>query len=77
LKARKIEFFSLENEAGSTRSALEAIPPVESESRRVEVGDSAWEWSFHFNAHWGAHVVGALGALHAWRGEGGGEVDRG
>ena len=36
---------------------------------RYERGEklaAAWEWSFHFRAHWGHHLVGALSALHAW-----------
>ena len=26
---------------------------------------AAWQWAFSFRAHWGAHVLGALSALHA------------
>jgi hypothetical protein len=32
------------------------------ESRRD--ADAVWEWKFHFDAHWGAHAVDALRALH-------------
>jgi hypothetical protein len=35
--------------------------------RAGQPGNAVWSWSFGFGAHWGAHVVGALGALHAWR----------
>jgi uncharacterized protein DUF5063 len=27
---------------------------------------AAWEWGFHFNAHWGHHTCGALYALQTW-----------
>jgi Domain of unknown function (DUF5063) len=27
---------------------------------------AAWEWGFHFNAHWGHHACGALYALQTW-----------
>lgn len=26
--------------------------------------EAAWYWRFHFTVHWGAHLVGALRALH-------------
>jgi hypothetical protein len=26
--------------------------------------DAVWRWRFTFDAHWGRHAVGALGALH-------------
>ena len=44
--------------------------------REGRPGDAAWEWSFHFSSHWGAHVIGALGAIQAWRSERGDEGDR-
>ena len=28
--------------------------------------NAAWEWAFHFRAHWGHHATAALYALHAW-----------
>ncbi|HYK03638.1 MAG TPA: DUF5063 domain-containing protein [Thermoanaerobaculia bacterium] len=33
---------------------------------RGEADAAAWEWSFHFRAHWGRHLTGALQALHVW-----------
>ena len=33
---------------------------------RGEAEGAAWEWSFHFRAHWGRHLTGALHALHVW-----------
>ncbi len=33
---------------------------------RGEVSAATWEWSFHFRAHWGYHLTGAVRALHAW-----------
>jgi hypothetical protein len=38
------------------------------ESRRD--ADAVWEWKFHFDAHWGAHAVDALRALHRACGRG-------
>lgn len=36
---------------------------------RIAAGEAeraaVWEWRFSFDAHWGHHAVGALGALHA------------
>jgi hypothetical protein len=37
--------------------------------RAYERGDRAgaiWEWSFGLHSHWGAHVTGAVRALHWW-----------
>lgn len=28
--------------------------------------NAAWEWAFHFRAHWGHHATAAIYALHAW-----------
>ena len=28
--------------------------------------EAAWEWQWHFQIHWGAHVADALGVLHEW-----------
>lgn len=27
---------------------------------------AAWEWAFHFHAHWGHHATAAIYALHSW-----------
>jgi hypothetical protein len=27
---------------------------------------AAWEWKFHFHAHWGSHAAGAIYALNSW-----------
>lgn len=34
--------------------------------RAGHTGAAAWEWAFHFRAHWGDHAVGALAALQAF-----------
>ncbi|MBD2451990.1 DUF5063 domain-containing protein [Nostoc sp. FACHB-152] len=26
--------------------------------------EALWEWRFHFEIHWGAHLVGAQRAIH-------------
>ena len=33
---------------------------------RGDLAGAAWEWAFHFRAHWGRHAMGAVNALHAW-----------
>jgi hypothetical protein len=34
--------------------------------------DVLWQWRFEFWSHWGAHAIGALGALHSRLAEAGG-----
>jgi hypothetical protein len=31
--------------------------------------DAAWDWRFHFQIHWGQHLVGAQRALHEYLSE--------
>lgn len=33
---------------------------------RGDVTGAAWEWAFHFRAHWGKHATGAIYALQSW-----------
>lgn len=33
---------------------------------RGQAEGAAWEWAFHFRAHWGRHLTSALHALHVW-----------
>lgn len=28
--------------------------------------DAAWEWKFHFEIHWGWHLLGAQRVIHFW-----------
>ena len=34
--------------------------------------EAVWHWRFHFNDHWGRHVVSALAAMHTWAADHGG-----
>lgn len=34
--------------------------------QRGQIVEAVWEWRFHFEIHWGAHLTGAQRAIHAY-----------